>query len=108
MIGGELLTGNSKLTAEPLGVVQMAYKGYDLGKTTAETTLSPDSDIKDIMYQQEGTKAADHVKTGEDWILKAVFGEIKTSLLVLMIYGLESENLSPSNDYGDINRQLYQ
>ena len=68
-IGGTLFTGNSKLWEGPLGVIQMGFKGYDLGKTGADTTLTPDQDIKDIMYQQDGTKAADHVRTGQEMLL---------------------------------------
>jgi len=106
-LGGLLLVGNSKLVAEPLGVVQLAFGGYDLGKTVEEATLSPDSDIKDIMYQQDGTKAADHVITGEDWVLKTVFGEISTKLLALLKYGIETLNDSTSDDHGLFGRQQY-
>lgn len=106
--GGELLAGVSKLTAEPLGVVQVFFKGYDLGKTTEEASLVPDTNMKDIMFQQDGTKASDHVITGEDYILNATFGVIKTSLLKLLKYGIASENVLPTEDNGDINRSLYQ
>lgn len=107
-LGGELLTGSSKLVAQPLGVVKLGWKGFDLGKTTEESMISPDTDVKDINYQQDGTKPADHVITGEEYICKAVFGEIKTSLLALLKYGIESGNTNPLTDYADVNRQQYQ
>jgi hypothetical protein len=107
-IGGELLAGVSKLTAQPLGVVQAFFKGYDLGQTVEEATLVPDTNTKDIMYQQQGTKAADHVQTGEDYIVNLTFGEIKTSLLKLLKFGVLSTNVLPSEDHGDVSRKLYQ
>lgn len=107
-IGGALLEGNSKLLDGPLGVVKLFFEGYDLGKTTADTNLSPDQDIKDIIYQQDGTKAADHVRTGQDIMVNATFGEISTALAVLMMAGVSSENASPSSDSMTIGRSIYQ
>lgn len=108
MIGGAIFVGNSKLFEGPLGVVQVGFKGYDLGKTTADANLTPDQDIKDIMYQQDGTKAADHVKTGVDYVLNVTFGEISTGLLKLIMAGVTSENVNPADDSGTINRNIYQ
>lgn len=107
-IGGALFEGNSKLWAGPLGVSVIGFKGYDCGKTTADTTLVPDQDVKDINYQQEGTKASDHVRTGIDYLLNATFGEIKTGLLVLLMEGVESINTDVNDDFGRIDRSLYQ
>lgn len=107
-IGGALFEGNSKLWAGPLGVVQIGFNGYDLGKTTADTNLTPDQDIKDILYQQEGTKAADHVRTGQDYLLAATFGEIKTGLLVELMAGISSQNTDPNDDDGVVNRSIFQ
>ena len=104
-IGGAVFSGTSKLFTGPLGIVQVGFKGYDLGKTTADTTLVPDRDIKDIMYQQEGSKAADHVITGMDYILNVTFGEIKTGLLALLMPGISSSE--PADDGGVIARSLY-
>ena len=72
-----------------LGVVRIRYNNLDLGKTTADTELVPDQDIKDIIYQQDGTKYYDKVPTGIAWMLNCVFGEISTSLLEQMLDGLE-------------------
>ena len=94
----------SKLLLGPLGVCKIFFKGWDLGKTTADTELTPDQDIKDILYQQDGTKAADHVRTGQDMMLTCTFGEIKTSLLSLLMAGLTSE----SEDSATNGRSIYQ
>ena len=107
-VGGAVFQGNSKLFEGPLGVVQIGFKGYDLGKTTADSNLTPDQDIKDILYQQDGTKAADHVRTGIDYMLAVTFGEIKTGLLALMMAGVSSQNTNPLDDSGTIDRSIYQ
>lgn len=107
-IGGPLLSGSSKLVSEPLGVVKIGFAGYDLGKTTSECMLTPDQDIKDILYQQDGTKAADHVRTGIEYTVKATFGEIKTSLVRLLMSGISSDNASADDDYGIVGRSVYQ
>lgn len=107
-IGGALLAGNSKLFEGPLGVVQLGFKGFDLGKTTADTNLTPDQDIKDILFQQDGTKPSDHVRTGQDMILACTFGKISTGLLKLLMAGVSSENESSSDDSGTIGRSIYQ
>jgi hypothetical protein len=107
-LGGTVFGGNSKLFAGPLGVVQVGFKGYDLGKTTADTNLVPDQDVKDINYQQDGTKAADHVRTGIDYILNCTFGEIKTGLLDLLMAGISTQNTSALDDDGTIDRVIYE
>lgn len=107
-IGGALFEGNSKLWSGPLGVVKVGFEGYDLGLTTADATLTPDQDVKDIIYQQEGTKPADHVRTGIEYILAAVFGEIKTGLLVQLMAGVSTANTSALDDDGTIDRNIYQ
>jgi len=106
-VGGAVFSGISKLFSGTLGVTQIGYKGYDLGKTTADCVLTPDQDIKDIMYQQDGTKAADHVRTGIDYVLTATFGEIKTGLLILLMGGISKTNVNPADDDGVIGRSLY-
>lgn len=106
--GGALFEGNSKLFDFPLGVVKIGFKGYDLGKTTEDAEFTPDQDIKDIMYQQDGTKPSDHVRTGIEYILSVTLGEIKTGLLVQMMSGISTENTSASSDSGTINRSVYQ
>ena len=107
-VGGALFEGNSKLFEGPLGVVQLGFKGYDLGKTTAACNLTSDHDVKDILFQQDGTKASDHVRTGQDLLISAVFGEIKTGLLVLLMSGMSSENKSALSDSGTFGRNVYQ
>lgn len=106
-VGGAVFSGNSKLFEGPLGIVQVGFKGYDLGKTTEDAVLTPDQDIKDITYQQDGTKAADHVKTGLDYVLTVTLGEIATGLLELLMAGISSQNTTPTDDSGTIERSLY-
>jgi len=105
-IGGAIFEGNSKLFSGPLGVVRIGFDGYDLGKTTADAALTPDQDIKDIMYQQEGTKPADHVRTGMEYLLDVTFGEIKTGLLALLMAGI-SAGIDPADDDGVFDRDIF-
>ena len=107
-LGGAVFSGNSKLFEGPLGVVQVGFKGYDLGKTVADSNLVPDQDIKDILYQQEGTKAGDHVRTGIDLMLNVTFGEISTGLLTLLMSGVSTQNTDPTEDTGTIDRVIYE
>ena len=107
-LGKSLDSFGSKLFNDPLKVVQLGFKGYDLGLTTEATTLKPDLDIKGIMYQQRGTKADDHVVTGADWLLTATFGEIKTSLLTVIAPYLVASSGSVGNDSGHIKSDLYE
>jgi hypothetical protein len=108
MLGSGVFKGASALLAGPLGVVKIGFKGYDLGKTTAETQLVPDQDIKDINYQQDGTKPADKVRTGIVYKLTTQFGEISTGLLRLLMAGLGSDAALPAEDFGVIGRSVYQ
>ncbi len=107
-VGSAVFTGNSKLFEGPLGVVQVGFAGYDLGKTTADTVITPDQDIKDINYQQDGSKAADHVRTGIDYLLAVTFGEISTGLLDLLMSGISTQNVNPAADSGTIDRVMYE
>ena len=106
--GGALFEGNSKLFDGPLGVVEVGFEGWDLGKTTADTTLVPDQDVKDIIFQQDGTKPSDHVRTGLEYLLNCTFGEIKTGLLTRLMAGISTANTSSADDTGTINRSIYQ
>ena len=97
----------SGLIAGPLGVIQIGHKGYDLGRTVDVAELMPDIDMKDIMYQQNGTKANDHVVTGANWKISGSFGEIKTDLLkIIAPYLFDSEG-AVSNDSGTFKADLY-
>ena len=102
-IGGSLTASTTKLLAGPLGVVQIGFKGYNLGKTTKDTILKPDQDIKGIKYQQQGTKDADHVRTGIEYVLSATFAEISTNLLKLLMSGLSSVGV----DSMTLGRNIY-
>ena len=107
-VGGALFVGNSELWSGPLGVVRIGFRGYDLGKTTEESSLEPDQDIKDILFQQEGTKPSDHVRTGMEFMFKCVLGEINTGLLIQMMSGITSENASAIADSGTLGRNQFQ
>lgn len=104
VIGG----GSSKLVAGPLGVVKVGFKGYDLGKTTAETTLKLDQDIKDIMYQQDGTKPSDKVRTGAVLVIAGTLGEVKTKTLALCMAGVTAGHATAADDFGVLGRSVYQ
>lgn len=108
MANAKLALGASKLLAGPLGVVGIAFKGYTLGKTTSATELTPDQDVQDINYQQDGTKPADKVRTGLMYSLSCQFGEIKTSLIALLMAGFKSKNTDPDSDSALLGRSLYQ
>lgn len=108
MLGGVIGGGSSKLVAGPLGVVKIGFKGYDLGKTTAETTLKLDQDIKDILYQQDGTKASDKVRTGAVMVVTGTLGEVKTKTLALLMAGVTAGHSSASEDFGVLGRSVYQ
>lgn len=105
--GKDLSAFGSDLFADPLKVVQVGYKGYNLGLTTDTTTLKPELDIKDIVFQQKGTKPDDHVITGADWMLSATFGEIKTELLVILCPYLVGSGGSVGADSGHIKAEMY-
>lgn len=107
-LGGTLYKGISKLLDGPLGVVQVGFDGYDLGKTTADTVLTPNQAIKDILYQQTGTMKADTVRTGIMFQLKATFGEINTGLLKEMMAGVAAPITDPNSDGAVFDRNLYQ
>ena len=109
-IGQALTKYDSRLLSGPLGVVQVGFKGWDLGKTTAQTQLTPDLNIKEILYQQFGTKAADHVITGADMMVEATFGEISTELLKLLVPYLIASGGSAGdgNDSGTLKTDLYE
>ena len=106
--GAPLVAGNSELLNGPLGNCLIGFNGYMLGKTTEDTQLAPDEDVKEILYSQEGTKAADLVTTGAVMMLTATFAEIKTSLLSLLKSGFSSLATPGSgDDSGTFGRFLY-
>jgi hypothetical protein len=105
--GGTLIAGNSALLAGPLGNVYIGFDGVILGKTTADTALKPDEDVKDIKYSQDGSKASDHVSTGKLFNLTAEFGEISTALLKKLDYSFSSNALVGGNDSGVLGRFIY-
>jgi len=70
-----------------LGVVTVEFNGVDMGKTTADTEIVIDKDVKDIIYQQNGTKFFDKVMTGMALQVNFTIGEITTARLASAIPG---------------------
>jgi hypothetical protein len=89
----------------PLGVVNVTFNGVEMGKTTADTEIVPDEDLKDIIYQQDGTKYQDKIRTGIAWQVNVTFGEISTTLLEDLLEGWEK---SAGGDSLKMNKSLYQ
>ena len=90
--------------AGPLGVVNIEYDNVDLGKTTADTELNPTFDIKDIVYQQDGTQYYNKIPTGASWILFCTFGEIDTELLEKV---LDEVTVSAEGNSLKVGKSLY-
>lgn len=105
-----LVAGNSNLLLGPLGNCRITFDGDELGKTTEDTSLNKIEDVKDILYSQDGTQAADHVPTGILYRLDATFGKIKTALLEKILYSFSSQvtDFSSENDSGTFGRYIYQ
>lgn len=106
-LGPTLDSWGSALFDNPLGVVQMGYKGYDLGLTSADTTLKPDQDLKEITAQQKGTKNYDLVRTGIKWMLSATFTEMTTEKYAVLFPGLVSTQGSAGSDSATYKGELY-
>jgi len=88
-----------------LGVVNIYFNSVYLGKTTADTELAIDEDLKDIIFQQDGTKYQDKVRTGISWQLNCTFGQIDTDLVTTLLQGWVK---SSSGNSVKIGRSLYQ
>jgi hypothetical protein len=88
----------------PLGVVQLEFDTLDMGKTMEDTTVERDEDVKDILYQQDGTKPADYVKTGLLYLVKAKFAEISTDKLKKI---MDDITLSGDGNSVKLGRELY-
>jgi hypothetical protein len=88
-----------------LGVVNIEFNGVDLGKTTADTEIQIDQDIKDIIFQQNGTKYSDKVRTGVVYNVTCTFGEISTSLIETVMTGNVASQDGKSLKMG---RSIYQ
>lgn len=97
------LMGNN-IWEGPLGVVQLEFNNVDLGKTMEDTTIEPDQDIKDILYQQDGTKAADKVRTGIVFIVRCKIAEITTARYKEVMSGI---TVSGDGNAVKIGRELY-
>ena len=88
----------------PLGVVQLEFDGLDMGKTMEDTTIERDEDIKDILYQQNGTKPADYSKTGLLYIVRTKIAEISTDKMAKILPDITVSGSGNSVKFG---RELY-
>jgi hypothetical protein len=98
------LNGNSPLFDFPLAQCLVYFNGFLLGKTTSDTILKVDRDIKDILFSQDGTKAADWVCTGELYSMDLTFGETKDELLAV----LDKSAVIDNDGNLFLNRDLYE
>ncbi len=89
-----------------LGVVDVFFDDVYMGRTTADTELVIDQDIKDILFGQSGTKYADKVRTGIALQILATFGDITTARLEKWQKGFEKSG--GSGDSVKLGRSLYQ
>jgi len=87
-----------------LGVVDITFNGVEMGRTTADTELVPEEDNKDINFQQEGTKPADKIPTGLNYLLNCTFGEITNARLALLQRGI---TLSGNGKSAKLGREIY-
>ena len=88
-----------------LGVCNIEFNGVDLGITTDQTEITLDQDMKEIMAQQSGTKAYDHVRTGIVFNVTCTFGTITTALCAALNPSFEPSGSGQSMKVG---RNLYQ
>ena len=88
-----------------LGVVNVTYNSIEMGKTTADTEIVPDKDVKDIIFQQSGTKFYDKVMTGMALMVNFTIGEITTTRLEQAIPGWVKSGLGNSMKLG---KSIYQ
>jgi hypothetical protein len=111
MANGQIITpGNSKLLLNAVGVSDLFYKGWYLGKTNGGLTVNFDADFLDVLYQQEGTKKADDIMTGLMYSITVPFAQLSTKLLTLITPGISSSvvDFSAEDDSMVIGRDMYQ
>jgi hypothetical protein len=87
-----------------LGVVNVNFNGVNMGKTTADAEIVPDQDIKDILFQQDGTKYADKVRTGIVYQVTLTFGQLTTARVKELDQGYTVSGGGNSMSFG---RDLY-
>lgn len=103
-VPGINLNSNSPLFEYPLGQCLVYYKGYLLGKTTSDTIVKVDRDIKEILFSQDGTKASDWVCTGELYSMDLTLGETTDELIAI----LDKSWVSDNNGNMLLSRDLYE
>lgn len=96
--------GGTNIHDTSLGVVFIDFKGIDLGKTTDATKLLQEEDLKDIIYQQNGTKPFTKIRTGVSYMLQCVLGNPGIQQLSTV-----NPNMKPSGSFISMNfsRELF-
>lgn len=97
-IGNNILEGS-------LGVVQAEFNDIDMGKTTEDTELERIEDIKDIMYQQDGTQPYDMIPTGQAYRVIMTIGEITTTRLEQIVRGFTKSSIGGNS--ANLGRDIY-
>lgn len=87
-----------------LGVVLAEFDDVSLGKTTEDTELEFVEDVKDIIFQQDGTQPADKIPTGQAFMVTMTIGEITTARLEKIMRGFTS---SGNGNSAKLGRDLY-
>jgi len=89
-MSANLIPSLSKLFSNPITNFWVGYNGYLLGKSTGTLEYTPEFDVKDIIYTQDGTKAEDHVYTGSDHMVSLTLSEkVNENLFSLLVPGWE-------------------
>lgn len=88
----------------PLGVVELEFDNLNMGKTMEDTTVERDEDVKDILYQQDGTKPADYAKTGLLYIVRTKIAEISTDKMAKIMPDI---TISGDGNSVKLGRELY-
>ena len=88
----------------PLGVVQMAFDGVDLGKTLDSTSIEPIEDIFDVMHAQNGTQPFDKIPTGQAYRVTCQLSEMTEARMAQLMRGFTKSGSGNSVSYG---RDIY-
>lgn len=101
---GTPLQSNIPLFEYPLGQCLVYFNGFLLGKTTSDTILKVDRDIKEILYSQDGTKPQDWVCTGEIYSMDLTLGQTTDELISI----LDKSWVIDRDGNGLLDRDLYE
>ena len=107
MSNANIVGSLSKLFENPVSNFWLAYDGYLLGKSTGTLEYTPEFDVKDIIYTQDGTKAEDHLYTGADHMVSITLSEkVNENLFDILVPGWEHV-VNSNNPQSVITKELY-